>query len=231
MIMNKQVLIFCILAVGLIACSKDNSLNTRAQIKFINASINAPKLELFADGALLATDIAFPNASSYLFVSPGNASLRIAALDGPFPGLTIANGTFNVQEFEIYSFIITDSLNKLKSSFLKEDITSAGDGKSKIRFFHLAQNTPTTNLFLNNIKIDSNRVFNDQSTNTATQKFSTYNAGLVQLQVKDVAGNTIASLPNFNLESNKIYTVVLKGSPSAAANTPQAIGITVLPYN
>ncbi|MCU0323499.1 MAG: DUF4397 domain-containing protein [Chitinophagaceae bacterium] len=231
MIKSKQFIVLYIIIVSCYACTKESSLNTRAQIKFINASINSPKLELFADGALLATDIAYPNASNYVFVSPGNASLRIAALDGPFPGLTIANGTFSVAEYEIYSLIVTDSLSKLKVSFMKDEISTAGEGKAKIRFFHLAQNTSVANLFLNITKIDSNRVFNDQNSNANAQKFSAVNAGTVNLEVKDTLGNIITTLPNTVLGSNKIYTIILKGSPTALANTPQAMGLTILPYN
>lgn len=215
----------------LVACSKDFSSNTRAQIKFINASINAPKLELFADGALLATDIAYTNASNYVFVSPGNASLRIAAKDGQFPGLTIANGTFTVEEFEIYTLLITDSLNKLKSSFLKDDVSSPADGTSRIRFFHLAQNSPTVDIYLNNIKVDSNRVFNDQTNNLNTQKFNSYTAGTFPLEIRNKSNNAVIVRSDITLQSKTIYTILFKGDASASSNTPQALGINLINYN
>lgn len=226
--------LFFLLFIGLnllVGCSKDFSSNTRAQIKFINASINAPKLELFADGALLATDIAYTNASNYVFVSPGNASLRIAAKDGPFPGLTIANGTFNVEEFEIYTFLITDSLNKLKSSFIRDDVSSPADGTSKIRFFHLAQTSPTVDVYLNNVKIDSNRVFNDQSTNLNTQKFNNYTAGTFPLEIRNKSNNAVIVRSDITLKSKTIYSILFKGDATAVSNTPQTLGINLITYN
>lgn len=215
----------------LIGCSKDFSSNTRAQIKFINASINTPKLEFFADGALLATDIEYPNASNYVFVSPGNASVRIAAKDGPFPGLTIATGTFGIEEFQIYTLVITDSLSKLKSSFIKEDITSAADGASKIRFFHVAQNAPTVDVYLNNVKIDSNRVFNDQSTNLNAQKFNNYTIGTFALEIRNRTTNAVITRSDITLQSKNIYTILFKGDANAISNTPQALGVNLITYN
>lgn len=229
--MYRLFILFFIVVTFLVGCSKDFSSNTRAQIKFINASINAPKLELFADGALLATDIDYPNASNYVFVSPGNANLRIAAKDGLFPGLTIANGTFTVEEFEIYTLLITDSLNKLKSSFIKDDVSSAADGTSKIRFFHVAQNAPTVDVYLNNVKIDSNRLFNDQSTNLNAQKFNNSTVGTFPLEIRNRTTNAVIIRSDITLQSKNIYTILFKGDASAASNTAQALGINIIHYN
>jgi hypothetical protein len=122
-------------------------------------------------------------------------------------------------------------LAKLKVSFVKDDIVTAPDGKSSIRFFHLNQSTGTVNLFFNNVKIDSNRVFNDQGNNANFIKFNNQNSATVNVDVKDSVGNTITTLSNFDFQSTKIYTLVLKGSPLALPNTPQSLGISVLRYN
>lgn len=229
--MYRLFILLLIAANFLVGCSKELGSNSKAQIKFINASINAPKLELFADGALLATDIDYPNASNYIFVSPGNASIRIAAKDGPFPGLTIANGTFNVEEFEVYTLLITDSLNKIKSSFIKENISSAADGTTKIRFFHVAQNAPTVDVYLNNVKLDSNRVFNDQSSNLNAQKFNNSTVGTFPLEIRNRTTNAVIIRSDITLQSKNIYTILFKGDASAASNTAQALGINLIPYN
>ena len=214
-----------------IACTRDYSNSPKAQLKLINGSINAPKVELYGDGALLTTDVAYPEVSNYIFLNPGKPNIKLTATDGPFPGLTIANGSFTMDAYNNYSMIITDSLAKLKVSFVKDDIATAPDGKSSIRFFHLAQNTGTVNLYFNNIKIDSNRVFNDQGNNANFVKFNNQNSATVNVDVRDSVGNTITTLSNFDFQSTKIYTLVLKGSTLALPNTPQALGISVLRYN
>jgi hypothetical protein len=94
-----------------IACTRDYSNSPKAQLKLINGSINAPKIELYGDGALLTTDVAYPEVSNYIFLNPYN---QILNLQQPmtFPGLTIANGSFTMDAYNNYSMIITDSFGK-----------------------------------------------------------------------------------------------------------------------
>ena len=77
--MKRLFYLIVIITTSIVGCNKDNGLDSQSQMKFINASINAPTLEIEADGVLLATDVVFPSASNYFFVKSGRPNFRIKA--------------------------------------------------------------------------------------------------------------------------------------------------------
>jgi hypothetical protein len=228
----KQLLLLLFIANLFSACSKEGTSGSQAQMKFINASVNAPTLVLEADGLTLATDVVFPSASNYFFINAGKPNFRIKAKDGVLPELIIANGTYTLTENTNYTLLMTDSLSKVKVSLITDTITSADTGKAKIRFFHLAGDIAATDFFVGTTKLSSSRSFNDQGTNTTVTVFQQVTAANITIQAKNSAnGNLIASLPNVNLQSGKVYTCILEGAVTGTTGTAQQLGLTLLEYN
>ncbi len=230
--MKRLFYLIFIVAITTVSCSKDNGYSIQSQMKFINASINAPTLEIEADGILLATDVIFPSASNYFFVNSGKPNFRIKAKDGPLPGLIIANGSYTLEPNINYTLLVADSLSKTKVSLITDTIVSADAGKSKIRFFHLAVDIATTDFYIGTTKLSSSRSFNDQGTNATANMFQQVTAATVTIEAKNSTTNaTIATLPNVNLQSGKVYTLLLKGATNGTAGTAQQLGLTLLEYN
>lgn len=228
----KQLILLLLTATLFSACSKEGTSGSLAQMKFINASVNAPTLELEADGLTLATDVVFPSASNYFFVNAGKPNFRIKAKDGALPGLIIANGTYTLTENTNYTLLMTDSLSKVKVSLITDTVTSADAGKAKIRFFHLAGDVAATDFYIGATKLSSSRSFNDQGTNTTVTIFQQVTAATVTIEAKNsTTGNVIATLPNVNLQNGKVYTCILKGATNGTVGTAQQLGLTLLNYN
>ena len=228
----KQFAFLLLIAFAFTACTKENSSANQAQMKFINASVNAPTLELDADGITVATDVIFPSASNYFFVNAGKPNFRIKAKDGALPGLIIANGTYTLTDNTNYTLLMTDSLSKVKVSLITDTVTSADAGKAKIRFFHLAGDVAATDFFIGTTKLANARSFNDQNNNTVATTFQQVTATTVTIQAKNsTTGNVLATLPNVNLQTGKVYTCILKGATNGTVGTAQQLGLTLLDYN
>lgn len=228
---------FCLLMMVsvLFSCKRDASYSSNAPLKFVNASVNAPKLDVFVDGSLLATQVAFPSVSNTFFVPLGaTPTFRIAAYDGTQAGMffgTISNAS--LKETDNYSLIATDSINKLKVSFVNDSLDAPEVGKAKVRFFQLcADYADTANIYIDTFKIATARLFNDQANNYLLHKFYTLNSGTYIVRLKTNNGNVKDSLINVNLASQKIYTIILKGSSKVTVGTAaEKFGFTVLNYN
>lgn len=228
----KQFAFLLLIAFAFTACTKENSSANQAQMKFINASVNAPTLELDADGITVATDVIFPSASNYFFVNAGKPNFRIKAKDGALPGLIIANGTYTLTDNTNYTLLMTDSLSKVKVSLITDTVTSADAGKAKIRFFHLSGDVAATDFFIGTTKLANARSFNDQNNNSVATTFQQVTATTVTIQAKNsTTGNVIATLPNVNLQTGKVYTCILKGATNGTVGTAQQLGLTLLEYN
>jgi hypothetical protein len=227
----KSFILYTLLIISSFACTKQTGNPDTAQMKFINASINAPKLELTADGALVVTDVSFPFASNYFFVNAGRPNLRIAASSGPTTGLVVSSGSYDLAFNTNYTLIVTDSVNKIKVSLIQDTIVSATTGKAKIRFFHLANDVSTVGCFINSNALSTGRFFNDQGSDYTLSKFVEVDAGTASITIKNASATIITTMPNITLQSGKLYTLILKGTTGGIVNTPQALGLSLLEYN
>lgn len=218
-----------------LSCSRDASYSSNAPLKFVNASVNAPKLDVFVDGSLLATQIAFPSVSNTFFAPlSGTPTFRIAAYDGSQAGMffgTVSNAA--LKETDNYSLIATDSIHKLKVSFVNDSLDAPEVGKTKVRFFQLcADYTDTANVTVDTFKIATYRLFNDQANNTTLHKFYTIKSGTYTVRLRLNNGTVKDSLVNVNFASQKIYTIILKGSSKITTGTAtDKLGFSILNYN
>lgn len=228
----KKYIVYLVVAINIFSCTPEVNVNDQAPVKFIHASINAPILNFFSDGALLAKEIEYANASDYLFIPNGTATIRLES------GLSVgqvylyAAGAFNLAPNTNYTLIAADSANKMKVSLLNDTLDTPASGKAKIRFLQtVTDSIGTVDFFYNTTKLSGNRTFNDYSINNVFHRFHTVDTGKITLSARSVTGSAITSLQNVSLKSGKIYTFILRGSTSGTPNTIRAIGFTEIGYN
>lgn len=111
---------------------------------------------------------------------------------------------------------------------IKDDFTSAVSGKLNIRFFNLSPNSTSVDLYLEDIKVDSNVAFiGNSSINTSFKPISNI-SGTSKIKVK--AAGSIASTPSIaetaaaNLASGNVYTIFLTGMKDSAGPLKPQVG-------
>lgn len=232
--MNK-ILAFVAVIVTLVSCKRDAGYTDSGAFNFLNASINAPKLDVFVDGSLYATKVAFPTLSNTFFIPVEGVPpiFRFAPSEGTqtiaYYG-SISNG--NLKNNTNYTIIATDSIDKVKLSFVNDTLVTPEVGYCRVRYFQLAADyKDTVNFLIDTFKIAQRRLFNDQASNTALHAFKVMKAGKYNLYLKKNDGTVIKSTTDIVLNPQKNYTIITKGSFSALPSSVQYFDFTLFEQN
>ncbi|MBC7588997.1 MAG: DUF4397 domain-containing protein [Chitinophagaceae bacterium] len=232
--MKKVLSLILIVAMAQTSCTKETRPGPQAQVKFINASVNTVTAQVSFDEVLLIGTTGFAQASNYAFVNVGSPTIKVQATSSTSNSVLVS-GSASLQSNFNYTLIAADSTNKLKISVLTDDLVTPATGKASLRFLHLAGNAPALNIDTSNITVTggilySNRVFNDQTTNSAAANFISVNAATYTFKAKDASGNILFT-KSINLASGRIYSIVATGAVGATAASPQVLGFTVFTNN
>lgn len=204
----KTILCFIGLVLVFSACNKNSNNKPQTSIRVMNASPNAASVDLSPDGKVLISAVKYGFVSDYIKVNAGGFNIRMN-LDGSL--LPFTNTDVVLDADKNYTIVIADSISRLKKSLLIDNLSVPPTGKSFVRFFHLAGNGPTVDLFKGGTAVLSGRVFNDQSNGTGVN-YIAIDPGTQTFEVRSSGSASIISiLPNVNLAAGKIYTIVVRG--------------------
>lgn len=204
----KTILCFIGLVLVFSACNKNSNNKPQTSIRVMNASPNAASVDLSPDGKVLISAVKYGFVSDYIKVNAGGFNIRMN-LDGSL--LPFTNTDVVLDADNNYTIVIADSISRLKKSLLIDNLSDPPAGKSFVRFFHLAGNGPTVDLFKGGTAVLSGRVFNDQSNGTGVN-YIAIDPGTQTFEVRSSgSASIIFILPNVNLAAGKIYTIVVRG--------------------
>ncbi len=121
---------------------------------------------------------------------------------------TVINANLDLTANTFYTVFAVDSVSKISTVVLTDNLASPAAGKAHVRFVHLSPNAPAVNITLT----DGTIVFGNKAFKQATD-FTPLDAGTYNLQVRDAATNSavVLNLNGIVLQAGKIYTVFAKG--------------------
>jgi hypothetical protein len=214
----------------LTSCSKEDDVMTpaTARVMVVHASPNAPAVDVRVNNAVALSNVAYPANSTYASIDAGSTNIKVSPT-----GSTnyVIDATLDLKSNMNYSVFAIDSVAKIKAAVVMDDLTAPAAGKAHVRFFHFSPNAPAVDIAVTGGPVVfSNRMFNDQATNSALQNFTALDAGTYNLEVRLAGTNTVVlSLPNVMLTAGKIYTVFAKGFVGGTGM--QALGAQIIVNN
>lgn len=184
-----------------------------AGIYIVNASPDAPAIDVALNGNTLASAYGYGKDSGYFFTAPGTYPLAITQT---VMGNTLLDQLLNLPAGKYYSLYMVDSFSAAKLLFIEDKLTADTFSTAKVRLFDFCPNSPVLRaIFANTNKIDtlafSSRSFNDQGTEGAYTNFSVIPAGTYNLSLYQTDSTLIKDMGNLNFTGGKYYTVYLKG--------------------
>ncbi|UPK68632.1 DUF4397 domain-containing protein [Chitinophaga filiformis] len=98
---------------------------------------------------------------------------------------------------------------------IKDDFTGATQTAVNIRFFHLSPTTGAVDLYIDDVKVDSNRTY--VGTGGLRTVFTPLSKGVFtnNIKIKEAGTTTVLaenSSPNYSFSSGSVYTIYLVGS-------------------
>ncbi|MBU3675847.1 MAG: DUF4397 domain-containing protein, partial [Chitinophagaceae bacterium] len=175
------------------------------------------------NGKVNTAALTFPNNTGYLPVLAGTRNLKVNVTGTT---TTVINANVNFTKNTSQTLFAVDSVSKLSTVLLSDDLTAPAAGKAHVRFVHLSPNAPAVDIALAN----AGAVVFPNTAFKGSTAFTPLDAGTYNLEVRVAGTQTVAlPLPGIVLEAGKIYTVFAKGFLGGTGN--QALGAQIIVNN
>ncbi|MBI6873216.1 DUF4397 domain-containing protein [Clostridium aciditolerans] len=174
-------------------------------IRIFNASPNSPALDIYANGNLIVTNLAYKEFSQYIPVPPGNYNIKV------YPsGQTtnpVIDSNINIPANTVFNIAIIGTFPNISLYTIQEPTTAQNFGRACIRFINLSPNSPAVDIKLS----DGTKVFRNVGykgiTDYACIPPGTYTFIITLTDTEDI----VLTVSNVNLEPNTYYTIYTVG--------------------
>lgn len=195
--------------------------SSKSRTTITHASPNAPNVDILIGDSVIASNVSYPSTLPYTELNTGNNRIRVRATG---TSAYVIDNTLFFEENKSYSVFAIDSLSKISTLFLTDDLTVPGNTYSSVRYVNLTPNSPALDVAITGKSV----VFPFY----AFKQFSSFrpvNAGTVTLEVRYAGSPTpVYTLPDVTFENGKIYTIYTRGF-IGSATTP--LGISIIAHN
>ena len=176
-----------------------------SHIRVLHASPNSPAVDVYANGNLLISDLAYMEISPYLPVASANYTITV------FPSGETANPVIDTEVFipenTIFNLAAVGELPDVSLFPIPEPATVPTSGRACVRFVHLSPNAPAVDITL----ADGSEVFTDieylEATDYVCVPSQTYTFQVTPTGSDDI----VLTIPNVQLSSNNVYTIYAVG--------------------
>jgi hypothetical protein len=210
--------------IAFVGCSDDDNGTTpepmsKAMVKVVHASPDAPGVDLLVDDAVAGTNLTFPANTGYLEVNAGTRNVKVNVTG---TSTTVIEADLDLMSDKSYSVFATNTVANLTPLVLEDNLATPSDGMAHVRFIHLSPNAPSVDITLT----DGTVVFGDVEFSKYVD-FTPLAVGSYDLQVRVQGTDTVVlELPGIELMNQKIYTVFAKGL--VGGEGMQALGAEII---
>lgn len=130
---------------GLSGCQTVSGSQAVSLVRVIDASYNAPAVDVYVGQAEIAGNIAAAAITNYAILSPGILTTKIDATGTTKPLVTLSGSYLAGQQHSVY---ITDSGTGFTASVLTDQVTAAPVGDFSVRFLQNADAAGNVDIYL-----------------------------------------------------------------------------------
>lgn len=179
---------------------------TDASVRFVHASPDAPAVDVIVDGAAVATDLAFGQATDYISVSPDEHQVQIVPT-GSTADSAVIDTTFDPDDDDSYILAVSGLLNDIELKTWDVDTDDLDAGKSRVRMINLSPDDANVDLYVTG----GDQVFGDLEFGEASD-YTDMDAGSYDFEVRQHESETVAlAIPGFEVGDGNAYSLLLLG--------------------
>lgn len=178
---------------------------SRARVRVVHASPDAPNVDVLVNDGLAFADVAFREITGYATLPPGDYNVKVVPAGATTPVVIEANLT--LEAGKEYTVIAKDLLASIAALVLVDDNSAPAPGNAHVRFVHLSPDAPAVDIAVaGGPVLFANVAFGEVGAYTPVP------AGRYDLEVR-LAGTTtvVLSLPDVRLVAGRVYTVYAFG--------------------
>jgi hypothetical protein len=190
-----------------------------AWIRVAHASPDAPNVDIWVNGSVVVSDLAFAEVTPYLHVPAGDYNIKVTPTGVAVPVVIDADVT--LEKGTAYTVAAVDVLASIEPLVLVDDNSALGPAMARVNFVHLSPDAPNVDIWIDGAVEISDLAFKE-FTPYLEVPAGTYNAkvtptGLAAPVVIDV---------DVTLEAGTVYTAFAEGmlaeiQPVVAAFAPR----------
>lgn len=189
-----------------------------AYIRILHASPNSPPVDVYANGNLIARNLAYRNFTPFIKVMPGKYNIKVYKAGTLIKPVIDTN--IILKPSQIYTAAARGKLADINLQLIPEEKINMLPDKANIRFVHLSPDSPPVDIALPNNKI----IFSNVSYGNKTNYISV-NPGNYTIYVKPSGmDKVVLTVPNIILKPNQNYSIyaigLLEGNPKLQVLIP-----------
>lgn len=174
-------------------------------VRILHAVPNAPNVDIYLNGSLIASNLAFGKISEYMQISPGEYEFRLyptGTYDKP-----LLSQNIQLISNSNYTVSIVTLANNLFLFRLKDDNVPSSKSQSLLRFINLSSNAPLLSLALPN----GVTLFNEAEYLETTGYYQ-LSPGIYNFEILLGSSQiTTKYINNITLDGGKFYTIYIIG--------------------
>ncbi|MGH7461080.1 MAG: DUF4397 domain-containing protein [Longimicrobiales bacterium] len=118
---------------------------TRANIRVVHGSPDAPDFDVAVDGRTVVRDLAYTDASDYVQVTPGERTVQVRAASTTTDATSVS---INASGDTSYTVIALNRVALIESLVLTDNPTLPPVGNARVRLVHAAPSASTFDIYL-----------------------------------------------------------------------------------
>ncbi|WLR50776.1 DUF4397 domain-containing protein [Bacillus tianshenii] len=190
-----------------------------SMVRIIHASPDAPAVDIYVDGKLVAEKAAFKDVTDYLKLPAGKYKVEVFASGTKDEQDPVIQADLTTEAGQAYTAAAVNTVDKIELVVTKDDLTLP-KGTTKIRVGHFSPNAPEVTVKLK----DGKPVFENVAFKDVTS-FTQLSPGIYDFVVNTAVGNQqVLDLSGTKLEADTIYSVY-------AVNTADKIEPLIVTYS
>lgn len=220
----KSLLSTVIVAISVIGCDKDRfKLPPQFNMRIVHAMPGAPAVDFYIDNTKFTEKplgfASYTNAYAVL-----NEKHRVDFREAVSSKL-LASEEIELEANEFYIIFHTGTPDNPRIVLVKQDSPWPQSNKTRVNFVNLSSDNKAIN-----IRLKGGEQVANLASNYISSGYLELNSGKHTFEVTDPADNSLLfTLPEFNLESGKIYTIWLKGASDGSGDN--SLGANIILHN
>lgn len=196
----------------------------------MNLAYYSPSTEIYLNGTKLTVPVSAGSySSSYFRVTPGtyDTQFKVAGSDSLL--FDIPASPYDSAGF--YTLILYNNTTGGPSKAVKitDDFSQVAASNANYRFLNMCPDAPVVDLYFNTTAVQTYRSVADNVGNQVYNIFRPTAPGTFTVQAKKAGTDSVvATLNNFTLSPQTVYTIFLSGKPGSTSNPSSLISLNVV---
>jgi hypothetical protein len=178
----------------------------QARIRIVHASPDAPNVDIWVNGAVAVSNLAFNNATDYIALPAGDYDIAVTPTGGTAADAVI-EATLPLAAGKDYTVAAVGQVADIEPLVLEDNNAAPAAGKAHIRVVHASPDAPAVD-----VAVAGGPILIENLAFPTASNYLPVDAGTYDLDVRPTGTETVAiDINGFMAEAGTIYTVFATG--------------------